>query len=135
MSVKPVELSELLKGFADYLTVADILAAKTLAKISATILKKRIDMGMTQTQFADFMEVSQAMISKWESDDYNFSIETLAKICDKLDLDLDIEMKSNVDCYKEKFINNNCRTAPFYGRAWKQSNQVITPRTSREAVA
>lgn len=104
MGVKPVELGELLKDFAEYLTLADILAAKTLGKISATISKKRIDMGMTQKEFAEYMDVSQAMVSKWESEDYNFSIETLAKICDKLDLQLEIEMKSNIEQYKDKFI-------------------------------
>jgi len=120
MSVKPVELGELLQGFSDYLTMADILAAKTLAKISATILKKRIDMRMTQKQFADFMEVSQGMVSKWESEDYNFSIETLAKICDKLDLQLDIEMKSNIEQYRQNFIAKKVINSNK-NMAWKQS--------------
>lgn len=120
MNVKPVELGELLKDFADYLTMADILAAKTLAKISATILKKRIDLGMTQKQFADFMEVSQGMVSKWESEDYNFSIETLAKICDRLDFQLEIEMKSNIEQYKHNFLSKKT-VSNNTNKVWRQS--------------
>ena len=46
---------------------------------------------MNQKQFASFMGVSQAMISKWESGEYNFTINTLNEICDKLGLDFNPE--------------------------------------------
>lgn len=101
MNIKPIELGDLLKDFEDYLSISDIVAAKLLAKISETIVKKRIDMGMTQKEFADYMSVSQSMVSKWESEDYNFSIETLTLICEKLKLKLEIEMKSNTSSYKD----------------------------------
>ena len=52
---------------------------------------------MTQAEFAKFMGVSQGMISKWESEYYNFTIETLANICEKLDWDMNIELKPNND--------------------------------------
>lgn len=119
MNNKVVGLGELFKDFTDYLSVADILAAKTLTKISVIISKSRIDMGMNQKEFAEFMEVSQSMVSKWESEDYNFTIETLAKICEKLNLQLDIEMKSSLGHYKNLFkscnktkINNNWDLTP-----------------------
>ena len=48
-----------------------------LAKISAQIERYRVEKGMTQQQFADYMGVSQGMISKWESREYNFTIKTL----------------------------------------------------------
>ena len=111
MSVKPVESGDLLMVFADYLTKADLMAAKALAKVSAAISKKRIDMGMTQKQFADYMGVSQGMVSKWEGDDYNFSIETLAKICEKLELSLDIEMKSESEQFKHADLRNKITRA------------------------
>lgn len=110
MNVKPVQLGELLKDFGDYLSVSDITAAKLLAKISETIVKKRIDMEMTQKEFAKHLNVSQSMVSKWESENYNFSIETLALVCEKLGLKLDIEMKSNTSQYKDflkKSINKS----------------------------
>ena len=57
-----------------------------LAKISAQIERYRVEKGMTQQQFADYMGVSQGMISKWESREYNFTIKTLNEICEKNDL-------------------------------------------------
>ncbi|MBO4560217.1 MAG: helix-turn-helix domain-containing protein [Lachnospiraceae bacterium] len=60
-----------------------------LAKISARLEMKRIDLGMTQKQFAEYMGVSQGMVSKWESREYNFTIATLNDICEKLGLIFD----------------------------------------------
>jgi DNA-binding transcriptional regulator YiaG len=68
------------------LTGSEIKSSKELALISAQIELKRKQMGMNQTEFAHFMNVSQGMISKWESGEYNFSILTLNTICEKLGL-------------------------------------------------
>lgn len=85
-------LFELLKLFEDDISVSDITASKPLGRISSAIAKKRIDLGMTQKEFAKYMNVSQGMISKWESKDYNFSIKTLAEIAEKLDMELSVNM-------------------------------------------
>ena len=61
-----------------------------LAKISAQIERCRLDMGMTQQKFAEYMGVTQAMVSKWESREYNFTIRTLNEICQKTNLNLSI---------------------------------------------
>lgn len=63
-----------------------------LAKISAQIERYRVEKGMTQQQFADYMGVSQGMISKWESREYNFTIKTLNEICEKIDLKLTVSL-------------------------------------------
>ena len=63
-----------------------------LAKISAKLERCRLDLGMTQKEFADYMGVTQGMVSKWESEDYNYSVKALAKICDKLNLNLEIRL-------------------------------------------
>jgi transcriptional regulator with XRE-family HTH domain len=70
----------------DGLPKTEIKTTVELAKISAKITKQRLDMGMTQREFADYMGVSQGMVSKWESGEYNFSIKTLNEICIRLDL-------------------------------------------------
>lgn len=59
---------------------------RDLSNISAAIELRRKDLGMNQKQFASFMGVSQAMVSKWESGEYNFTINTLNEICDKLEM-------------------------------------------------
>lgn len=99
MSAKTVGFSELLKGFEKYVTSADLLAARLLAKISSTITKTRIDLNMNQTEFAKHLGVTQGMVSKWESQNYNYTIEGLSNICDKLDMDLDITIKPNKKQY------------------------------------
>lgn len=67
------------------LNEVELTSIKQLALISAKIEMKRSEMKMSQKEFAKFMGVSQTMVSKWESGEYNFSIGTLVEICDKLD--------------------------------------------------
>ena len=68
------------------LSDAEVKTIVELAKISARIERCRIEMGMTQQEFAKHMGVSQGMVSKWESREYNFTIRTLNEICQKIDL-------------------------------------------------
>lgn len=71
---------------------AEVKTIVELAKISAKIERCRIGMGMTQKEFADYMGVTQGMVSKWESREYNFTIRSLNEICEKIDLELSISI-------------------------------------------
>lgn len=72
---------------------AEVKTIVELAKISARIERCRIEMGMTQQEFAEYMGVSQGMVSKWESREYNFTIRTLNEICQKIDLELSVSLE------------------------------------------
>ena len=72
-----------------------------LAKISARIERCRLELGMTQTEFAEYMGVSQGMVSRWESREYNFTIKTLNEICKKLNLELSVNVE--VPCAKTDY--------------------------------
>ena len=61
--------------------------------LSARIEKCRQNMNMTQKEFAEYMNVSQGMVSKWESREYNFTIRSLNEICEKLHLSLNLDMQ------------------------------------------
>ena len=50
-------------------------------------------MGLTQQEFAEYMGVTQGMVSKWESREYNFTIKTLNEICRKIDLELSVSLE------------------------------------------
>ena len=63
-----------------------------LAKISAKIERRRLELNMTQKEFATYMNVSQGMVSRWESREYNFTIKTLNEICQKLNLHLQLDL-------------------------------------------
>lgn len=75
------------------LSDAEVKTIVELAKISAQIERSRLEMNMTQQQFAEHMGVSQGMISKWESREYNFTIKTLNEICQKLDLKMSVHLE------------------------------------------
>ena len=70
--------NEMFDFLSEYLSKSDVYAAKVIAKISMFILKYRQDANMTQKEFAKKMGVTQAMVSKWESAEYNFTIETIS---------------------------------------------------------
>ena len=72
---------------------SEVKATVELAKISAQIERSRLEKGMTQQEFAKYMGVSQGMISKWESREYNFTIKTLNEICEKINLELTIDLQ------------------------------------------
>ena len=86
--------NDMIELMAEYITKSDIYAAKAIAKISAFIYKYRMESKMTQKAFAEMMGVSQGMVSKWESAEYNFTIENIAQISEKLNVTFDIEFKS-----------------------------------------
>lgn len=82
--VTPLSMEDLLSALSENLSAEEILSADILSDLSTQITKERLRRKMTQSQFAELLEVSQGMISKWESKDYNFTIETLCKIAVRL---------------------------------------------------
>lgn len=69
------------------------LCHRLLAQISTSILKERIARNMSQKDFAKKMNVSQGLVSRWESGECNFTIEAFSEICAKLDLEPQIIIK------------------------------------------
>lgn len=65
-----------------------------LNKISIAVVEYRIAHDMSQSQLAEKLGVSQAMVSKYESGDYNFSLKTLIDLFDKLDIPLSFSLGS-----------------------------------------
>lgn len=88
-----------IQSLADSLSRSDIIEITLKNTIVHTLICSRIEKSMNQKQFAQFMGVSQAMVSKWESGDCNFTVETIAKICDKLNIIPQLELISENDYY------------------------------------
>lgn len=72
------------------LSESEVKTIVELAKISAQIERCRLEMDMTQKEFAEYMGVTQGMVSKWEGREYNFTVKALNDICQKLHLELSI---------------------------------------------
>lgn len=108
-----LSIFELLPG----LTEATVTASKIKAHVSIAILEARKAMNIDQKKLAEILNVSQAMVSKWESGHYNFSIEALAKIANKLNLELDVSLSPKKEDIKSidisKFRSNNRFTAKY----------------------
>lgn len=71
---------------ADSLSRSDIIEITLSNKIVCAIMQYRVEKGMSRKDFAEYMGVSPATVSKWESGDYNFNIKTLSQLCEKLEL-------------------------------------------------
>lgn len=81
-----------------------------LVDLASEIINYRVDNSLTQKDLAEKLEISQAMVSKIESGDYNPSVEFLFNISKKLGLNLIVELRKNgyyeLD-YECGDINNN----------------------------
>jgi putative transcriptional regulator len=77
-----------------------------LYTLSTTVLENRLKREMTQKDFAKLLGVSQAMISKYESGDYNFTVKQICKICEKLDLNPNLSL-SNLNVSEKNEYRNS----------------------------
>lgn len=94
--------NEVFEFISNYISKSDVYATTAIAKISAFIYKRRKELGMSQKAFAKMMDVTQGMVSKWESAEYNFTIESIAQISEKLNVTFDIEFSPE----SEYLLNN-----------------------------
>lgn len=103
--MKPTKpIGDLLRAISIDLSVSDLKKADILSDISLEITRARLEKGMNQKELADYMGVSQGMISRWESGSYNFTIETLIDVFCKLDIDLNMKFEK-VKSSAEKIID------------------------------
>lgn len=108
---------------SQYISKSDVYAATVIAKVSMFIYKYRRDKKMTQKAFAELMGVTQAMVSKWESANYNFTIETIAQISEKLNFTFDIEFIPESEYLLN--ANNNKYESVAVNKTWQIKNKKI----------
>lgn len=109
----------------DTLSAAEKRTRKIMVTISIMISDERKRRRMTQKQFAEFMGVKQSLVSRWENGHYNFTIEKVVEIFEKLDLKLNFELPKSKKTYAMKFnqqivrqiSQNNINTITFDNNA------------------
>ncbi|MFI3251977.1 MAG: helix-turn-helix transcriptional regulator [bacterium] len=72
------------------------------AKIVTFLYEKRSELKMNQKEFAKHMGVTQALISRWENGDVNFSLDKLTEILNKLNCTFEIKIVANENKYHEE---------------------------------
>ena len=65
-----------------------------MAACAVFIHDKRLQLGLNQTQFGELFGASQGMVSKWESGDYNFTVQKLGEIFTVLKKIIELENKT-----------------------------------------
>lgn len=86
--MKTNDTYEFLSALSQSMSAEDLMLAGLQGIIAAEIVRKRLSLHMTQKEFAEYMGVSQGMISKWEKGDSNFTLQTLVQIASKLDIQM-----------------------------------------------
>ncbi|MCD8087926.1 MAG: helix-turn-helix domain-containing protein [Oscillospiraceae bacterium] len=76
----------LLENLSQHMTAEEVLYAGMKGLVAAEISMWRQKNGMTQKEFGKLMGVSQGAVSRWESGEENFTLETLAKISVRLNI-------------------------------------------------
>lgn len=75
-------------------------------QISTAILKYRLKHNLSQTKLAEKLGVTQAMVSKLESGDYNYTIEQLWKVSQKLGFKLNVEFAEEAETMAEEYLHS-----------------------------
>ena len=88
MNKYEASFGDLLSALSKDLTAEDILLIGLKAEIASAITSKRIGMEMNQKEFAEYMGVTQGLVSRWENGDTNFTLESLVAIAQKLEIKL-----------------------------------------------
>lgn len=88
-------IEDLLIALSDSMSAEEILLSSLKASIAADICDARIQRDLNQKEFATLLDVSQGMVSRWESGNGNFTLQTIASIASKLDLPIRSPFVSN----------------------------------------
>lgn len=82
------KMKELFLSLGSNLTDEELQLSVLQGLIAAEISMRRQDLGLSQRQLADKLGVSQALVSRWEAGEVNFTLSTLVKISLAMDLSL-----------------------------------------------
>ena len=79
-------LMDLVEALTKDMSVVDMAPTALHIEISRTIRNARKQKGLSQKGLAEKMGVKQSLVSRWESSECNYTIDTLVEIADALGL-------------------------------------------------
>ena len=80
--------------------VHELDVSEMLVDIACEFIKYRASHNMTQGELAEKLDITQAMVSKLESGDYNPTVRMLYEIAQKMGWEFNIEFSSDADSKK-----------------------------------
>lgn len=83
-------LGEELAPLIKFMTIEDIYSMKIQDYITDILIEQRLKLGYNRKQFAEYLKVPLNSVIQWEDNIYNFNIDELIGICEKLKLRLKI---------------------------------------------
>ena len=105
----------------------------TMVYISQTIRNARKERGMTQAEFAEYMDVKQNIVSRWESGHHNFSLETVVTIYTKLGIPLNCEKPKADNSFSGGFKSYVEKYAKVFSITGNPSLEGTSPLNSNSA--
>lgn len=80
------EMKALLSSLSADFSAEELQLSILQGQIAAEISMRRQTLGLSQTELAQKLQVSQGLVSRWERGETNFNLSTLVKIASALDL-------------------------------------------------
>ncbi|WP_298016726.1 helix-turn-helix transcriptional regulator [uncultured Dysosmobacter sp.] len=109
-------LKALLSALTESISDADLLLSAIQGELAATITSARIAKGMSQKDLATALDVTQALVSRWETGDVNFTLKTLVNIA----LKLGIKMRSPYVSADAPY--HVAASGTSYAKTWRRSS-------------
>ena len=134
-SCKENEKCDLIAAIAKNMTAAELAKAAVNIQIQQMIHDTRIKKGWTQKDLADKMGVKQSLVSRWESGECNYTIDTLIEIADALGLSVQCPLKidsqtvsTELESVKSDAANNSAYKMPDFS-----SNAIRFPKKQKDS--
>jgi len=118
--------SELLLELADDDTRLELNLLSVMTDIAAALINYRVENAFSQKELAKRLECSQAMVSKIESGDYNFTIRKLFDIVNKLNGHVSVRIDFSDD-------NSDLDASEEQVAIWESVNSQNIERMERSA--
>ncbi|MDR2572676.1 MAG: helix-turn-helix domain-containing protein [Oscillospiraceae bacterium] len=78
---------DILKG----IPLADVIKNNIISEVSTQLMSKRLDLRMTQDEFAKHIGISQSLLSKYENGTENLTAKSIGDILGRLGLTVELK--------------------------------------------
>lgn len=77
----------------DNTEACEVLLKQLKTQVTEALIKKRMEMKMSQAEFAKYIGATQSQISRWENGECNFSLQQIALIATSLNYDVTLQIR------------------------------------------